>query len=342
MKAFQLTAHGAPGKMELRDLPDPKPGNEEVVVRVRACGLNLLDLWAEEAGLPITVDLPRTLGCEISGEVESVGHGVNHWRVGDRVAIQSNLFCGTCEFCARGEESICLNSELLGIQKNGGFAEKVVVPARVLVSLPENVSFETAAGLTLAGSTAMHMLTHRTRVSQGDWVLVIGASSGVGSAAIQIAKQLGCYVITTGSSEQKREFGKKLGADFVVDSMSKDWAGDVRKITKKRGVDVVVEHVGGDVLQQCFTCLARNGKIITCGATAGRDVAIKLWPMFVKQLSLIGSYGRNRTDIEATLRWASEGKLKAAIDKTFPLAALPEAFSALRSRRVFGKVVVTP
>jgi NADPH:quinone reductase-like Zn-dependent oxidoreductase len=342
MKACQLTTHGAPGKMEVRDLPDPKAGADEVVVRVRACGLNRLDLWAEEAGLPIAVELPRTLGCEISGEVESVGPGVNQWRAGDRVAIQSNLFCGTCEFCARGEESICLNSELLGIQKDGGFAEKVVVPARVLVNLPENVSFETAAGLTLAGSTAMHMLTHRTRVRQGDWVLVIGASSGVGSAAIQIAKQLGCYVITTGSTEDKRAFGKGLGADFVVDSMSRDWASEVRKITNKRGVDVVIEHVGGDVLQQCFTCLARNGKIVTCGATAGRDVAIKLWPLFVKQLSLIGSYGRNRTDIEATLRWASEGKLKAAVDKTFALGAVPEAFAALRARHVFGKLVVIP
>ena len=328
--------------MKFHEIPDPNPKPNEVVLRVRACGLNRLDLWAEQGALPVPVQLPRTLGGEIAGEIESFGEGVTPWRRGDLVSVQSNLFCGECEFCLRGEESICLQSQLLGVDRDGGFAEKVVVPASALVRLPDSVSCQTAAALTLAGSTAMHMLTNRTEVKSGDWILVMGASSGVGSAAIQIAKKLGAYVISTGSTKVKQELALTLGADHVVDSTRHDWASEVRRLTGKRGADIIIEHIGGDVLQQCFTCLARNGKIITCGATAGREVSLKLWPLFVKQQSLIGSYGRNRSDIKATLDWAADGKLKPTIDRIFPLSQLTDAFAALRDRKVLGKVVVVP
>src|SRR5258705_37270 len=173
MKAVQLLAHGIPGKFELRELPDPEPGLLEVVVEVKACGLNHLDLWTEEGALPIPVDLPRTPGCELAGLISRVGAQVRNWSVGDRVAVQSNLFCGQCEYCARAEESMCLNARMLGVQCDGGFAEKVVVPERALVGLPQNVDFTTSAALTLAGSTAMHMVTKRTQVRAGDWVLVM-------------------------------------------------------------------------------------------------------------------------------------------------------------------------
>jgi len=217
-----------------------------------------------------------------------------------------------------------------------------VVPASSLVALPDEVSFETSAALTLAGSTAMHMLTNRTKVRSGDWILVIGGTSGVGSAAIQIAKQLGAYVISTGSTKAKRDFAGKLGADYVVDSTDESWSGEVRKITQKRGVDFVVEHVGGEVLLKAFECLARGGTIVTCGATADRDVPIKLWPLFVKEQSIVGSYGRNRADIEATLRFAERGKIKAVIDRIYPLAEIPQAFAQLRHRAVMGKLIVKP
>src|SRR5580658_1016396 len=342
MKAVQLIAHGAPGQFKFSDVPDPVPAADEVVVRVRACGLNRLDLWMEEGTLPIPDQLPRVPGSEISGEVLAPGRDVSDWRVGDRVAVQSNLFCGHCEFCARGEESVCLHGKLLGVQRDGGFAEQVAVPASALVRLPTNVDFAASAALTLAGSTAMHMLTQRTSVKPGDWVLVMGGASGVGSAAIQIARQLGGQVISTGSTEAKRQFALGLGAGHAVDSSKPDWPSRVREITRKRGVDLVVEHIGGDVLLQCFTCLARGGTIVTCGATAGRDVQLKLWSFFVKEQKLVGSYGRSRKDIQAVLEWAAQGKIKPAIGHIFPLEQTADAFAALRQRQVKGKLLVEP
>ncbi|NBV21997.1 MAG: hypothetical protein EBS05_08765 [Proteobacteria bacterium] len=342
MKAVQLLAHGSPGQFKFGEVSDPVPAADEVIVRVRACGVNHLDLWFEQGDLPTPVALPRIGGSEAAGEIVALGADVDQWRVGDRVAVQSNLFCGTCEFCLRGEDSICLNGKLLGIQCDGGFAEKVMVPARCLVALPEGVSYEASAALTLAGSTAMHMLTDRAEVRAGDWVLVIGASSGVGSAAIQIAKGLGGRVIATGSSPVKRELGLKLGAEFTVDSSKSDWPAEVRKLTNKRGVDLVIEHVGGVVLQSVFHCLARGGTVVTCGATGGREVPMQLWPFFVKQHRLIGSYGRNRGDLNATLEWAADGRLKPVIHQLIPLPGVSNAFEQLRSRQGLGKLVVKP
>ena len=342
MKAAQLIANGSPGKFEMRDVPDPQPGAGEVVVSVVACGLNRLDLWVEEGGLPIPIPLPRTPGGEVAGRVFAVGAGVTEWKPGDAVAVQSNIFCGECEYCQRGQESQCLRAELLGVVRDGGFAEKVLVPQRALMRLPADLAFETSAALSLAGSTAMHMLTDRAQVRAGDWVLVMGASSGVGSAAIQIAKQLGARVISTGSSEAKRALAQKLGADFAIDHSQADWPAEVRKLTQRRGVDLVVEHVGGDVLPKCFECLARGGTVVTCGATAGRDISFNLWPFFVKQQRLVGSYGRNRVDLQTTLEWAAAGKLKPVIDSTFPLDQTASAFAKLRARDVLGKVLIKP
>jgi 2-desacetyl-2-hydroxyethyl bacteriochlorophyllide A dehydrogenase len=340
MRALQLISHGAPGRFEIADLPSLQPGADEVVVKVRACGLNRLDLWLEEGGLPIPLQLPRTPGAEISGVIAKLGSDVDEWRVGDRVAIQSNLFCGHCEFCLRGDESICLKGQLLGVQKDGGFAEEVLVPARSLVAIPNGVDFETSAALTLAGSTAMHMLTNRAEIRSADWVLVMGGASGVGSAAIQISKQLGANVIATASTLEKRNAAMQVGADHVIDSTAEDWPNEVRLITDRRGVDIVVEHIGGRMLQQAFACLARGGTVVTCGATAGRDIQMNLWPFFVKQQRLIGSYGRNRADMIATLDWAAVGKLKPMIHRTYKLDEAPQAFTDLRARTVLGKALI--
>lgn len=342
MKALQLLAHGSPGRLEFRDVPDPTAEPGGVVVRVHACGLNHLDLWLEEAGLPVAVELPRIPGGEIAGTIERVGDGVSDWRVGDRVAVQSNLFCGECEMCRRGDESLCLKGRLLGVQVDGGFAELCAVPSRALVRLPDTVDFETSAALTLAGSTAMHMLTDRGQVQPGQWVLVVGGASGVGSAAIQIARGLGARVITTASTPEKRAWCQDLGAEAVVHTADPEWPAQVRQATGKRGVDWVVEHVGGKVLEEVFHCLARGGSVVTCGATAGREVSLNLWPFFVKQQRLIGSYGRNRKDMVATLAWAAEGRLRAMIDEVLPLERGAEAFARLRARAVKGKLVLRP
>ncbi len=323
-------------------MPAPKPGPDEVVIEVQSAGVNRLDLWLEEGSLPVRVALPRTPGGEVAGRVVECGSAVTDWHHCDEVAVQSNLFCDECEFCQRGDESLCLRGQLLGVNCDGGFAEQVLVPARSLVRLPAGVDFDTSAALTLAGSTAMHMLTNRAQVQPDEWVLVIGASSGVGSAAIQIAKGLGGRVITTASSEAKRALAQNLGAEFVVDSNDAHWPAEVRRITDKRGVDLVIEHVGGEVLQRVFDCLARGGTVVTCGATAGREVPINLWPFFVKQQRLIGSYGRNRADIQATLEWAAAGRLKPVIDSIYPLDQTADALAHLRSRRVLGKVLIEP
>jgi NADPH:quinone reductase-like Zn-dependent oxidoreductase len=340
MKAIRLVAHGVPGRFELVDLPVPEPGPEEVLVQVAACGLNRLDLWLEEGGLPIPVPLPRIPGCEIAGHIQALGADVDEWQLGDRVAIQSNLFCGHCEFCLRGEESLCLEASILGVQCDGGFAEFVLAPWPALVRLPDPVAFTTSAALTLAGSTAMHMLTDRVEVPSGAWVLVMAGASGVGSAAIQIARALGARVISSGSTAAKRALAAQLGAEFVVDASQPHWTGEVRKITGRRGVDLVVEHLGGKVLEEVFLCLARNGAVVTCGATAGRQAQLNLWPFFVKQQRLIGSYGRNRADLAATLDWAAQGKLKPVIQETVPLAGIPQAYARLRQRDVLGKIVM--
>lgn len=326
--------------MDFAEVTEPRAGPNEVVVEVKACGLNHLDVWTEKGELPIPVELPRIQGCEAAGVVAEVGTGVSQWKPGDRVAVQSNIFCGQCDYCVRGEESMCLANIMLGVQQDGGFAEKVLVPERALVRLPEKVDFQTSAALSLAASTAMHMLTDRAQVRAGDWVLVIAGASGVGSAAIQIARELGARVISTGSTAEKRDLGIRLGAEVALDSADANWPAELRKITAKRGVDLVVEHVGGPVLSQALSCLARGGTIVTCGATAGSKVALDLWPLFVKQQRLVGSYGRNRSDLVKTLDWAAQGKLKPVIQSILPLERTAEAFALMRERKVLGKLVI--
>lgn len=344
MKAAQLVAHGRPGQIRLVELPDPQPAAQEVTVRVRACGLNRLDLWLEEGALPVPVDLPRIPGGEVAGEILDLGSEVDRhaWKAGDRVAVQSNLFCGECEFCLAGDESLCLKGQLLGVQRDGGFAERVAVPARALVPLPEGASYEASAALTLAGSTAVHMLLNRVKVQPGQWVLVIAGASGVGSAAIQIARHLGAHVIATASTPEKRALALSLGARAAVDSSQEEWPGEVRRLTGKHGVDLVVEHVGGKTLEKTFQCLARGGTIVTCGATAGRQIELNLWPFFVKQHQLVGSYGRTRQDVITTLQWTVNGHLQPVIHQIFSLKDTARAFAALRDRAVLGKVLIKP
>lgn len=341
-RAFQLTGtgQGSPN-YALQHLAMESCNEGEVVVRVAFCGLNRLDLWMEAGDLPVEIPLPRTPGGEVSGVIDSVGAGVTDVHPGDHVIVQSNISCGTCEFCESGEDSRCLKGKLLGVDLDGGLAELVKVPARSVIKIAPDFDLASAASVVLAGSTAMHMLTDRTEVTQGDWVLVMGGNSGVGAYAIQIAKNLGARVIATASSSEKATLAESLGAEFTVNHHHDGWNREVRKITGKRGVDIIVEHMGGKILEDCFHCLSRGGAIVTCGATTGKKIQLDLWPFFVKEQKLIGSYGRTRNDLVQTLDWTHSGKLNPVISEIFPLEQAESAFKTLRDRSALGKVLVS-
>jgi NADPH:quinone reductase-like Zn-dependent oxidoreductase len=313
-----------------------------VLVQVGACGVNHLDLWLCDGTLPVKPTLPHILGSEVAGTVAAVGPGVAGVREGERVAVHPYLHCGRCEFCLRGAETVCLRSDILGLLSAGGYAEYVPVPANSLVPLPDGLDAVTASALTLAALTAWHMLVDAARLQLGETVLVLGGNSGVGSAAVQIAKRLGARVIATAGSAEKAARTSALGADAVIDHYAQDVGREVRALTDKRGVDVVVEHVGQATWATSVGALARNGRLVTCGATTGADVGFNLWPFFAKQLQIIGCYGGTRAELADVLRLAAAGGLEAVVDRTYPLEDVPEALARLGAGEQFGKLVIEP
>lgn len=341
MKAARFHAFGGPEVQRIEEAPDPVPGDGEALVRVRACGVNRLDLFVREGRVPVRVPLPHISGSEVAGEVVALGPGVRGVAVGQHVAIHPYLHDGVCEFCLAGEESTCLRGDILGLVSDGGFAELVKAPASALLPLPDGLDFVQAAALTLAAVTAWHMLD-RAGVRPGETVLVHAAGSGVGSAAVQIAKLRGARVIATASSRAKLERARALGADDLIDSSAESIREAVRRLTGKRGVDVVVEHVGQATWTDSVASLARNGRLVTCGATTGSDVSFDLWPMFAKQIAFIGCYGGRRDDLRRVLLAAARGALRPVIDRVLPLERLSEAHAALAAREQFGKIIITP
>ena len=341
MKALRFHEHGGPEVLRLEEVPDPQPGDGEVVVRVRACGANRLDLWVRAGTLPVKVPLPHISGSEVAGEVAALGPGVRGVSEGQRVAVHPYLFDGTCEYCLAGEESTCLRGDILGLVSDGGFAELVKVPANSLVPIPDGLGFEQAAALTLAAMTAWHMLD-RARIEPGETVLVLAAGSGVGSAAIQIARLRGARVIATASSDEKLERARELGAHELVNYAREDLREAVRRLTNRRGVDVVVEHVGQATWPASVASLARNGRLVTCGATTGSDARFDLWSFFAKQISFIGCYGGRREDLRSILAVAAAGDIQPVIDRVLPLERVGEAQAALEAREQFGKIIITP
>jgi len=286
--------------------------------------------------------MPHISGSEITGEVAALGEAVTGLVVGQRVAIAPWLFDGTCEFCLRGDESLCLKGDIIGLSSQGGYAEYVSVPAINVVPLPATLSFEDAASLTLAAITAWRMLVHRARVRPGEDVLVLGAGSGVGSAAIQIARLMGARVIATASGPAKLQRARALGADDVIYWTRENVRDEVRRITGKRGVDVVVEHVGQSTLETSLAVLARGGRLVTCGATTGDEGEIDIWTLFNKEISVIGSTGGTRHDLRTVLTLAAQGRLRPVIERTFPLDQAADAQRLMESREHFGKIVLLP
>ena len=342
MKAIAFRKHGGPEVLEALELPDPMPGPGEALVHVRACGINHLDLWVR-GGLPgLMCAMPHVLGSDIVGQIAAVGEGVTGLAVGSKTLVHPALSCGECPACAAGDDNLCRRYDVLGRRSNGGYAECVVVPARNCLPYPERLSWEEAAAAPLVFLTAWHMLSGRARLRAGEDVLVIGAGSGVGSAAIQVAKRLGARVIATAGGAGKLARARELGADEVIDHASEDIAARVRALTQKKGVEVVLEHVGGRIFEAGVEALAKNGRLVTCGATIGNTVTVDLNQLFGRHLSLLGSWMGTRNEMLAVLAQLSGGTLRPVLDRALPLAEARAAHELIAARGHFGKVVLVP
>ncbi len=342
MRAVVFDRHGPLEVLQVRDVPVPEIGDDEALVRVRACGLNHLDIMVRE-GIPwAQVPLPHIPGSECSGEIARLGRQVEGLQEGMPVAVFPYLFCGTCSYCLRGEENVCEKLGILGVQSQGCYAEYLRVPTRNLMPLPAGLSYVDAAAVTLATLTAWHMLVGRARIQPGEWVLVMAAGSGVGTGALQIAKMAGAYVIAAAGSDEKLRKARELGADYTVNYSTQDLLKEVMGITGGRGVDIVVEHVGTAMWEQCVQCLARLGRIVTVGGTTGTAIQDNLSRYYVKELSLIGSRGGNRLDLKTVLALTAQGRIRPVIHRVLPLEEAVEAQGILENRAVFGKVILTP
>ena len=342
LKAAAFDRFGGPEVLEYRDLPDPACGPDEAVVQVKACGINHLDLWVRSGALGIEIAMPHVLGNDVVGVIAEVGAAVRHVRPGDRVLVHPTLSCGTCSACAAGNDNLCRIHDVLGRARNGGYAERVAVPGANCLPYPTSLSWEEAAAVPLVFVTAWHMLATRARVRPGEDVLVIGASSGVGSAAVQVARVLGARVIATVGSDEKVERARGLGADAVIQHAREDVAARARELTGKKGVEVAFEHVGGAVLESAVGALARDGRLVTCGATAGHRASLDLNVLFGKHLSVMGSWMGTRAEMMDVIRLFEQGRLRPVIDSVLPLAAARAAHERIESRAHFGKLVLVP
>lgn len=341
MRAALFQEHGSADVLAVADLPDPEPGPGEVLLEVRAVGLNHLDLWVRR-GLPKPTPLPHVGGADIAGVVAGLGEGVEDWTPGDRVLVNPVLSCGRCRECSRGEHSLCAHFTMIGEHTRGGLADLAVVPAANLHRLPDALSFETAAALPVSYQTAWRALISRARLRPAEDVLVLGASGGTAIAAIQIARLLGARVFAVTSGPAHVEGVRALGADFVYDRNEVDFSREVFRDTDRRGVDVVVENVGEATWRQSLRSLARGGRLVTYGATTGPVGDTDLRLLFWKQLELIGSTMASQAEFSAMLRSAFRGAFIPVIDSTFPLSGIRAAHRRLESPTHFGKIVVTP
>jgi NADPH:quinone reductase-like Zn-dependent oxidoreductase len=342
MKAITIRGHGGPEVVKLEDLPDPSPGPGQVLVAVKAAAQNHLDIWVRNGWQGLKLTWPHVLGSDVAGVVEAVGAGVDVPKVGDAVVVNPALGCGRCERCLSGEENLCRRFAILGEHVSGGQAEKLVVPARNVMPKPANLGFEDAAAVPLVFMTAWHALVARARVLPGETVLVQAAGSGVGTAAVQIAKLLGARVIATAGSDAKLEKARGLGADEVVNYEKQDLVQEVRRLTEKKGVEVVFEHVGKSTWEKSILAAGIGGRIVTVGATTGHDPLTDLRHVFFRQLSILGSTMGTAGELAQVLRFVGEGKLRPVVDRVLPLAEALAGMELLARRAQFGKIVLRP
>jgi NADPH:quinone reductase-like Zn-dependent oxidoreductase len=340
MKAVVFSEHGGPEVLRYTDVPEPSTGHGEVLIRVHACALNHLDIWIRR-GLPgISVPLPHILGSDIAGEIAAVGTEVAGLKTGERVLLLPGISCGHCAPCAAGKDSQCREYTLFGYMVPGGDAEYVKAPAVNVIPMPPHLSYEEAAAVPLVFLTAWHMLITRANLKPAEEVLVLGAGSGVGSAAIQIAKAAGARVIATAGSDKKLAKAKELGADEAILHSGRDIAAEVKRLTNRRGVDIVFEHVGEATWDKSIRSLAVGGRLVTCGATTGYEGKVDIRYLFTRQLSILGSYMGGKAELLSVLELVGRGVLKPVIDKIFPLAEAAEAHRRLERREQFGKIVL--
>jgi alcohol dehydrogenase len=339
MRALTLVADR---KLELRDtLPAPPPAAGEVQVRVKAVALNHIDVWGWRGMAFAKRQLPLVVGAEAAGEIAAVGPGVTAFKPGERVVMYGALTCGHCKACREGRDNLCENvSGIMGFHIDGFARELVTMPERLVIGAPAAVAFRDAACAPIAFSTVQHMLFDNARLESGETVLVHAGGSGIGTVAIKMAKAIGCTVITTVGDDAKAEKARALGADHVINYRTDRFEGAVRKLTAKKGVDVVFEHVGADTFNGSLLCLKRGGRLVTCGATSGASTTFNLMQLFQQQYRIIGSFGASMRNIRESLDKMDAGMLPV-IDTEVAIENFEHGLARLESRQVFGKIVVT-
>lgn len=339
-EAMVLRTHGGPEVIVRETIELPEPGPREVRVRVRAVALNHLDLWTRR-GLPhLKHQYPHRLGADIAGEIDALGPGARGCSVGDRVVVAPGVSCGVCEKCLAGDDNLCKSYRILGESTQGGYSCHVVIPDANVLPYPGELPFAQAAAIPLVFLTAWQMVAVRAKVAPGETVLVQAAGSGVSSAAIQIAKLFGARVIATTSTDAKAERARALGADHVINYAREDMLAECKRLTGKKGVDVVIEHVGGEVFTKSVLAAAWGGRVVTCGATAGFRPEVDLRQIFFRQVQVLGSTMGSRASLFRVLDLVREGKLAPVVDRVLPLWEAQEAHRVLEARQAFGKVVL--
>jgi NADPH:quinone reductase-like Zn-dependent oxidoreductase len=340
MKAVYFEEHGGPEALKLGDFDDPVPGHGEVVIDVKATSLNHLDIFVRRGSPGIKIPLPHIPGCDAAGTVSALGDGVTGIAAGDRVLVDPTLSCGKCESCTRGDATICREFGVVGEHCWGACAEKLVVPGKNVVRIPDHLSFDTAAAAPLVFVTAWRMLITRGRLRAGEDILILGAAAGVGIACIQIAKMAGARVFAAAGSPEKLELCRSLGADVVIDYSEEDFVRRVRKETGKRGVDVCVDYIGAETWVKSLRSLTGGGRLLSCGATTGYEPQTDLRHIFYRQLEVIGTTMGTRDDLLSALKFVFDGTMTPAIGKVCDLRDTADAHRLMEARQVLGKIVI--
>jgi len=340
MKAAIFHQRGGIENLKFEEVPTPQPGPRDVLVKMRACGLNHLDIFTREGSHGVHAPLPHIGGLETAGEIAEIGAEIRDWKIGERVLVGAATTCGQCEYCNRGFDNLCPRRKVIGVNVDGGFAEYLRVPASILLHIPDALSFVAAAASPTAFGTAWHMLVTRAACQPGELVLILAAGSSVGVAGIQVAKYIGARVIATASTDAKLAKAKELGADYVVNYAARNFHHAVMRITANRGVDVVFEHVGTTTWEKSIASLRPTGRLVTCGGTTGRFGQTDIWSVFWKQISILGSFAFSSAEFRAVWELLGQKKFRPIVDRTFPLAETAAAQQYIMERKQFGKVVV--